>query len=710
MVNDVLKWDSRNGPEWTVKRLKDAKAYYLSKLANKEPEMATWWRQTGPKGNRRFASVWLNLPQETEAQLVRAIRVCNAYSLFKRDQKLDPSGAQLAKFHNSVTQARSSLSNQRSMGEILRYMVELSNAERTRMFSHSLEKGKIVGVHRNGVSKDEYRRRIPLPLKFWEHSVSGTKKAPHTGFSQRDLETSFKWVVDNLTNPTVMGLLYKYKGLASSSGFTSVRNQIPGHLLGIPNKVQAGGGLISYIQEEGYKLRAVANPYRVHQVILQPLKKEALQFLSKLPTDCTHDQEAGQIWAREKLEEGRTLHAVDLSDATNNIPLSLQMISLVTSLSLDLCDKTTSDLLMYFMEVSRTTWHDKCKGDIVWTWGQPMGLGPSFPVFAIWHNQTLRIAHKRSGSKLPWQDCYRVVGDDVVIACDDTHRVYRQLLANWQIPVSEAKCISSNKCTEFVGKVITPKAGYAVPKFKSLSDRNFMDVLKQVGPSALSWCKPRQRLVAKILAQIPEDLGGLGWNPKGLPLSTRVELAAKLGLLETKPEDMPTRHVSQAAYAILNRVAYDGGLELCLDALAQTTKFSGRPRLTTSETLLKSSLPSRKASGDSEKSILKTLSEVAVDSDVNPIYGDMSEYRTGAPLSEGDPRGTSQLESWESRLKGGMIAGAFVFQEDPEIAVLLEKLNSKRSSSGETPDNLEQPNPQPSQTSSRSKNRPKGGS
>jgi hypothetical protein len=474
-------------------------------------------------------------------------------------------------------------------------------------------------------------------------------------------EDEFSWVADNISNPAVMGLLYKYRGLASSSGFLQARNQV---ILTNDSIRSPGGGSIGYIQESGYKLRAVANPYRVHQVILEPLKNYAGNYLRSCPTDCTFDQESGQVWAQQKLREGKTLHAVDLSDATNNVPLLPQLFTLVTALRLDLGNRTTSDLLHYFAEVSRLDWKDPHSGDSIrWNRGQPMGLGPSFFVFAIWHNATLRIANRQSGSKIPWEDAFRIVGDDVVIACDDTHKKYRQILDKWAIPISESKSLSSKECTEFVGKVITKGSSYAIPKFQSLSDRNFLDVLKQFGPQSISWCKPRQKAVAKILAQVPEEFGGLGWNPKGLSLETRVNLAFKLGLLEEEPETLPSRNRSRTVSHIFNKIGYHSGLDLTNSFLREELKGRDQSHRTTSPMVLKKVFTIDKDLG--MKLLLDDLGSITVDGDSNPIYlEDTLNYRHGAPLSKGDPRGSSQLENWERKIENSENSGEWTEEDD----------------------------------------------
>lgn len=615
LVDEAQKWLARNGTEWTIKRLKDAKAYYLSTLAGKEPEMDLWWAKRGDN----FKSPWLRIPISNEKDLVRAMRACNAYTLFINDGT--PTEAQLRKFYDSAEQEKRSLSGPRELTDLMGQAHD-SKELITKLLAMS------------GLPEKDYKpinasKKLDAPSKFYEHIYSSNKKAPTVHPGQRDAEVEMKWVLDNITSPAVMGRLYKYRGLASQAGFTSVLHQAK-----IAPDCNFGGGKISYIQEPGFKLRAVANPFRVHQIILEPLKQRIMRKLERLPSDCTHDQKEGALWAQSKLREGRTVHAVDLSDATNNIPFAPQIMTLVLDLQLDIQDKTTNDLISYFVECSRDEWITPEGKTIRWSRGQPLGLGPSFGSFALWHNRLLNLCHRAVKSDLDINDSFRVVGDDVVIACDATHKQYRKCLKHMDIPVSEAKCISSNKCTEFVGYVVTPTDLYPIPKWKSLSDRNFMDVLRQIGPQGMSWLRPRQRAVAKLLAPIPEEFGGLGWNPKGVPLAERITAAVDLGLLEEQPETVPLQEQTHAAVALINKVCYNGGVKLWTDYVCATIGRHHQPtRL------------------DGLSDITKVIPiNVGLDGDINPEFKETPGYRVGPAISSGDPRGKTQLETLETTL------------------------------------------------------------
>jgi hypothetical protein len=267
-----------------------------------------------------------------------------------------------------------------------------------------------------------------------------------------------------------------------------------------------GVGRISFLQEPGYKLRAVANPYRIHQLALEPLKEQLLGYLRQIPADCTHDQQKGVDWALSKLRAGATLHSVDLSDATNNFPLEYIERTLAQLPAVD------PRMISLFKDLSRAPWlvWDHELGDyrqMTWTVGQPLGLGTSFPSFALAHHRLLESVGARP-------DQYRILGDDIVIADDRLARRYVQALEELGVPVSPDKTISSSKVAEFAGKVITPEGVMPTVKWRELSDRNFLEYARFFGPQFIGALRPRQRRVAEVLAPIPEWEGGLGPQPR----------------------------------------------------------------------------------------------------------------------------------------------------------------------------------------------------
>jgi hypothetical protein len=271
-------------------------------------------------------------------------------------------------------------------------------------------------------------------------------------------------------------------------------------------------GAIGFIQEPGYKLRSVANPNRVYQMALKPLGDSLFGLLKTLPWDCTHDQAIAIPHIQKHLSAGKVVHCVDLSSATDYFPLALQLSALR-----EIVMPASRDYVGAFEYLSRAPWRLK-DSTIRWTKGQPLGLYPSFASFALTHGLLL---HSLNGYKHEMD--FFVLGDDVVILNDRLFVEYIAALKELGCPVNEAKSLNSKLSAEFAGKIVTKGEVFPQPKWRSLSDENFLDVLRLLGERALLLLRPRQRRVAKVLWDIPEFLGGVGFNPDGIPLSVRYQ-------------------------------------------------------------------------------------------------------------------------------------------------------------------------------------------
>jgi hypothetical protein len=269
-------------------------------------------------------------------------------------------------------------------------------------------------------------------------------------------------------------------------------------------------GAIGLIQEPGFKLRAVANPNRVYQMALKPLGDGLYSLLERLPWDCTHDQTKAIPHVQKHLSSGKVVHSVDLSSATDYFPLSLQVCVLKT-----LVHSSNRDYIGLFEYLSRAPWR-LGKSTIRWTKGQPLGLYPSFASFALTHG--LLLLHLNDGEH---RNEFFVLGDDVVILNDRLFVKYVAALKELGCPVSETKSLNSNLMAEFAGKLITKVGVFPQPKWRNLSDDNFLDIIRLLGKRALLLCRPQQRKVAKAMWEIPDFVGGLGFNPRGIPLEDR---------------------------------------------------------------------------------------------------------------------------------------------------------------------------------------------
>jgi hypothetical protein len=283
-------------------------------------------------------------------------------------------------------------------------------------------------------------------------------------------------------------------------------------------------GRIGLIQEAGYKLRAVANPGRVFQRVLEPFGKRIYSYLETLPFDCTFDQTKAIPVLQDALFHGKTIHSIDLSGATDYFPLALQehlLLKMFPSIEVNL-----------FCDLSRASWYMPQVGEISWRRGQPLGLYPSFGAFALTHGCLLLGLLNRE-----WNNQFFILGDDVVILDDQLAQDYYQILQLMNCPVSIPKSLRSNSLCEFGGKIVTAHIVISQYKWREISDESFVDLAKILGPKSLHLFKPRQVKILKRLAPIPDFLGGLGWNSDGKPLEERTQDSLIWS------EDLPVDHL-----------------------------------------------------------------------------------------------------------------------------------------------------------------------
>jgi hypothetical protein len=309
-------------------------------------------------------------------------------------------------------------------------------------------------------------------------------------------------------------------------------------------------GVVGYTHEPGFKFRAFAAPNPVLQAALEPMKKSLLKALSLLPWDCTHDQQSGVAAVQEWLQNGLTVYSVDLSDATNNFPLDTQLEVLQ---SLGAPEQDLRLLWLVARSPYRKTWGDgEC---VTWTVGQPLGAAPSFPMFALAHAAVALTAERYAGIPANQSgSTFRILGDDFVCCHPGVHEAYRDLLGALRCPVSEAKCLQSPLAGEFAGKLITDRYVFHGYKYRAMSDLSFMDVVRTLGPQAISpvFLTPKQYDYCMLVKELPEPIG-LGLNPKGRPYAERYEEALHILEALEKRKSVPERY---RRAELINRVVY----------------------------------------------------------------------------------------------------------------------------------------------------------
>lgn len=478
----VNRWVDNNGPEWTVDRLKQLKLWLLHRAAGVDKPAPPWFAHASGKAKGPFRVLFDRVDAKA---LSRALNAVMCYSAFVSNV-VTPK--QWKKFQSSV-ESPTPLTREIPIWNMVKSCL------RTRPIAvpwgRVQQSGTFVPVRR--MCSFETRSVPETELSEWFHHHASEPLV----------------VTKMLQNPELfaedlLALVGAYCNNMRHDGISAI-------------------GKISFIQETGFKLRAVANPNRVLQHLLLPLKKVVTNALNRKTRDYTRDQEAGITVVQKWLKAGLTVHSVDLSDATNNFPLSLQVRTLHRLLGN--AWKAHIDL---FEECSKGSWSvkDPISGywrAMRWEKGQPLGLGPSFVSFAYAHHLLVEWC----GRGLPASEKrYAILGDDIAIASDTLYHRYIAALDHLGIPISRDKTLSSPHLAEFAGKAITPEKVIVAPKWRLCSDHNFLDIARLYGPRSKTLLRRRQRAVIDLIALLPEWEGGLGWNPRGLPFEKRLAITA----------------------------------------------------------------------------------------------------------------------------------------------------------------------------------------
>jgi len=100
-----------------------------------------------------------------------------------------------------------------------------------------------------------------------------------------------------------------------------------------------------------------------------------------------------------------------------------------------------------------------------------------------------------------------VLGDDVVILDNQLHQKYLEILESWGCPWSPEKTISSDCICEFAGKVITREGSTSQYKWREMSDDNFVDICRQMGPRSRALLSSDQKKVFDLIKHCSLPLG-----------------------------------------------------------------------------------------------------------------------------------------------------------------------------------------------------------
>ena len=503
IIEEIQRWREESGSEWTLDRLKGLKQNVLLffsderyMIEGKFPPMEGIWykkdKQGWPKGHLgKFMRTTLLNGKENKRGLV--LSILSVGSAFIAPKLME---TQKRKFLEAI-------SGKPHRDDLYEY-------------SHSLGQraSSVISISDGSTRPSNWGSEIILPKKFnaLKERVE-TKDFSLAGLNSSKPTTSFQTSSMKKIHPWLYSLI---EGTIVKGPWTRILND-----MGVPqvktNTKAIYGGRITVIQEGGLKARVIGVPVAASQIAFKPLHMALDKILSFIQEDCTHNQMAGVEWSQDQLNLGKTLHAVDLSSATDNFPLGFQAAVL---------EKLGYYYSKEFVETCRMDFGNADIGKTIrYTKGQPMGLYGSFSLFALSHH----VLIKKIESDLGLNSTYRILGDDIVISNEEVHTRYRKAMKSLGVPISEHKCLTSDLLTEFAGKVVSPSGpiNFCKPPKNNQGLINldqFYNYCKVTNSwkDAIRGVPKNYRKFARSVVRLPEIYGGLGINPEGFSVEQRL--------------------------------------------------------------------------------------------------------------------------------------------------------------------------------------------
>jgi len=208
------------------------------------------------------------------------------------------------------------------------------------------------------------------------------------------------------------------------------------------------GKIVNFSDKEG-KTRYIAIANYFYQSSLLPLHNLLLSLLKLIPSDRTFNQQK----VHPKYFDGRFFSSLDLTEATDRMPWSVQLLVLQTLLGLpqDYLDTVTGIFKSPFL------FKDKGNTDGVYlnyNMGTPMGLYGSWTTYSLTHHLLLSYCYTSVHSSLcspfffrsaPWM----ILGDDLVIFDRKIHDHYLLVCKHLGVKCSLPKTFLSSIGYEF---------------------------------------------------------------------------------------------------------------------------------------------------------------------------------------------------------------------------------------------------------------------
>jgi len=192
-------------------------------------------------------------------------------------------------------------------------------------------------------------------------------------------------------------------------------------------------GRIALIPEGGCKTRTIAIGDYWSQNVLRPIHDRIMSILRRLDTNGTYEQ--GYQFDRIQIEsEDRFTDSIDATSWTDRFPIELQEILLS-----HVYDKEIALAWRHVLTNREFAYKDT---SLVWGRGQPLGLLSSWAVASLTHHAFTEYCAFKATKKLGFRK-YAILGDDIVIWDKSVSTMYRRLMKEIGVSISESKSFTS---------------------------------------------------------------------------------------------------------------------------------------------------------------------------------------------------------------------------------------------------------------------------
>jgi len=273
-------------------------------------------------------------------------------------------------------------------------------------------------------------------VRFWLEYTNNSVALKLLDITQKCVK-----IFDSETNPILKGIYKNLKFLSFQMSKTPI-------------------GKLAFLHEPAGKMRVIAMVDPFTQWALYPLHKVILTIVRRYKMDGTYNQ----VLPLKYLTNSAALYSLDLSSATDRLPISLQ-VKILTALS------GSSELAEAWSRllVDRTYRHPSAyplpSQEVRYAVGQPMGALSSWAMLALTHHFIVQSAAWRAGYNRSYlYTNYALLGDDLVLGDISVMKQYLHILRALGVECGLHKSVISHqglslefaKKTYFKGQDVSP--------------------------------------------------------------------------------------------------------------------------------------------------------------------------------------------------------------------------------------------------------------